>query len=73
MELFYVSYEVQGMGPQTAGPYETQGSAQSHRNDIAGYEGVSDARVIHITSTRVPFSPNTAPAEKEANRFTLIE
>jgi hypothetical protein len=44
--MFYVQYEVEGFpGTQEAGPYSA-GEVQSQRDDIAGYEGVKNVKVI---------------------------
>ena len=44
--MFYVEYEVSGFdGIHKAGPY-SQAEVQSQRDDIAGYEGVCNVRVI---------------------------
>lgn len=55
---YWVVYEVTGFGVKLAGPYQTPEMAQSQRDDIAGYEGVTCATV---TESRPPFKPN-APA-----------
>lgn len=45
-KMFYVEYEVHGFdGIQKAGPY-SQAEVQSQRDDIAGYEGVCNVRVV---------------------------
>lgn len=41
---FLVAYKVEGK-PYTAGPYDTEEIAQKHLDDIAGFEGVTDARI----------------------------
>ncbi len=44
--MFYVEYEVHGFdGIHKAGPY-SQAEVQSQRDDIAGYEGVCNVRVV---------------------------
>ncbi len=44
--MFYVEYEVNGFdGIQKAGPY-SQAEVQYQRDDIAGYEGVFNVKVI---------------------------
>jgi hypothetical protein len=45
MDKFYVLYEVEGFGAQQAGPY-SQADVQSQRDDIAGFEGVCNVRVV---------------------------
>lgn len=43
----YVSYSVEGFpGGMLAGPYKDKFHADSERDDIAGYEGVRNARVV---------------------------
>lgn len=42
---YYVRYQVDGFGEQEAGPYDSEAEAETHRQDIAGFEGVQDARV----------------------------
>jgi hypothetical protein len=49
-EEFWVHYVVGGV-PHKAGPY-TEAEAESHRQDIAGYEGVSDVVVRYPESTK---------------------
>lgn len=52
--LYQVKYSVEGFpGERTAGPY-TKEVAQSHRDDIAGYEGVSYAITIEIKEENGP-------------------
>lgn len=44
--MFYVEYEVEGFdGIQCAGPYPTE-EIQSQRDDIAGFEGVKNVKVV---------------------------
>jgi hypothetical protein len=44
--MFYVEYEVNGFdGIQKAGPY-SQAEVYSQRDDIAGFEGVCNVRVV---------------------------
>jgi hypothetical protein len=45
MEKYYVKYQVEGFGEHRAGPYESLSEAQSHKDDIAGFEGVSNAQI----------------------------
>lgn len=42
---YFVQYQVDGAGLQTAGPYE-EGEVDIHLRDIAGYEGVHNANSI---------------------------
>jgi hypothetical protein len=43
---YFVQYEVEGFpGTQQAGPYSKE-DVQYQRNDIAGYEGVKNVKVI---------------------------
>jgi len=44
--MFYVEYEVHGFdGIQKAGPY-SQADIQYQRDDIAGFEGVCNVRIV---------------------------
>jgi hypothetical protein len=43
--MSYVLYEVEGFGAQQAGPYPAT-EVESQRDDIAGFEGVKNARAI---------------------------
>jgi hypothetical protein len=44
--MLFVEYEVEGFeGIQTAGPY-SEAEIQSQRDDIAGYEGVKNVRIV---------------------------
>jgi hypothetical protein len=44
--MFYVEYEVNGFdGIQKAGPY-SQADVQYQRDDIAGFEGVCNVRIV---------------------------
>lgn len=44
--MLFVEYEVEGFpGTQKAGPY-TEADIQSQRDDIAGYEGVKNVRIL---------------------------
>lgn len=43
-----IVYKVAGFGERTAGPY-TEAEVEAQRTDIAGFEGVSDVRVIDVT------------------------
>lgn len=44
--MFYIQYEVEGFpGTQEAGPYSTE-EVQYQRDDIAGYEGIKNVRVV---------------------------
>lgn len=44
--MFYVVYEINGFdGEHKAGPY-SQADVQYQRDDIAGYEGVFNVRVL---------------------------
>lgn len=44
--MFFVEYEVEGFdGLQKAGPYDAN-EIDSQRNDIAGYEGVVNVRIV---------------------------
>ena len=45
MDKYYVLYEVEGFGAQQAGPYSAA-DVQSQRDDIAGFEGVCNVRVV---------------------------
>ena len=46
MKQFYIEYEVEGFeGLQEAGPY-SQEDVIYQRDDIAGYEGVKNVRVV---------------------------
>ena len=40
---YVVIYEVAGFGQRTAGPYPSWEVAVEHRDDIAGFDGVSNA------------------------------
>lgn len=46
-DMYYVEYQVQGFDGlvQKAGPYSA-GEVQSQRDDIAGYEGVYNVKVV---------------------------
>lgn len=46
---WYVVYKVEGFGEQKAGPYDLNEAAQQ-RNDIEGYEGVSDVHLVPETA-----------------------
>lgn len=51
---YLIKYKVRGFGDghgdddQQAGPYDTAGRAEEHRQDINGYEGVYDCRVVSV-------------------------
>lgn len=46
--MFLVKYKVEGFqGEHTAGPYP-ESEAQSHRDDIAGFEGVRYAIIVSM-------------------------
>lgn len=42
---YVVKYRVAGFGEREAGPYESEHEAEMHRQDIAGFEGVSGVYV----------------------------
>lgn len=42
---YYVLYDVEGFGAQQAGPYSKL-EVQSQQDDIAGFDGVSNVRVV---------------------------
>jgi hypothetical protein len=44
IEEWFVSYEVEGFGPQVVGPYELE-VARSHADDIRGVLGVSNVEL----------------------------
>lgn len=44
--MFFVEYEVEGFpGTQRSGPY-SETEVQSQRDDIAGFEGVKNVRLV---------------------------
>ena len=46
-EDLFVSHSVKGFpGGMLSGPYKSLSTAESERDDIAGYEGVYDARIV---------------------------
>lgn len=52
--MFYVVYEVEGFeGTHKAGPYPLD-DIQYQRNDIAGYEGVKNLRVVPADAIEEP-------------------
>ena len=42
---WFVKYDVEGFGEQVAGPWDLT-EAIPQRDDIAGYEGVSNVRLV---------------------------
>jgi len=50
--MYYVRYEVEGFdGEQQAGPYSAD-EVESQRQDIAGFEGVFNVRVIPVENVQ---------------------
>lgn len=43
--MFLVTYEVEGKGKQTDGPYKTRELAQQHADDIRGFEYTSKVAI----------------------------
>lgn len=48
MKNYYVVYNVTGHGEKRAGPYVTYHEAKIHLDDIAGYEDVTDAKIVAV-------------------------
>lgn len=46
MKKWYVVYDVDGFGRREAGPWEL-GDAMLQRDDIQGFEGVKNVRLVH--------------------------
>jgi hypothetical protein len=49
-ECYWVVYHVEGFGERQAGSYSSYAAAAVEKQDIAGYAGVSSARIIHATT-----------------------
>lgn len=50
---YFVSYNVDGIpGGMLDGPHKSYEIADEHRKDIAGFEGVSNAKIIKRTSLK---------------------
>lgn len=51
--MYYVHYMIKDLFPEdltpdfVAGPYDSQSEAYDHADDISGYEGVYNVRVIY--------------------------
>lgn len=61
-ESYKVEYEIDGfVGEYSAGPYPNMATATDHLRDIAGYEGVRNARIVPVSAPR---EPGDAPVGK---------
>lgn len=61
---YLIRYQVEGFnGPMLAGPYEAGDELDSHREDIATYQGVHDVTIYEAPSARVVSAVDTLTPE----------